>query len=444
MIDGLTRAEAPLPARPEIVPDEILSGALLRAAEVNGWPASAALNMVSRHGSGAAGANRPALFVMGTTFDLPGTAALLDWPVDAVLATTLSEPLTRIFGVANARCFGRMPRFRICPQCVREQRLIGRETIFPFLRGCTRHHVRFVDTCSCGARLAPFSQERNPFACPDPGCQRRWETLEAQPLEPCEDLRGRRIAHAYKVLLERGDHTLLAFVRTAQWLDGPLRWDGGWASVDDELESVAMAARRGVHSIAGLVASLVAREIPPERLFEIGPPVIDENLKCRNRKCPAHGSQWSMRQNGSRRGLAESYCAECGSRFLGDRTILSFDFENGSDISEIAVQRARARLATFHERVAGACDRLSERGVPLHIGLVFREACIPNAGYLRAHRLGLVAAIKSRMGDQVKRDDACLLPDPSGRWSSRMRLLDNNGRMQLRQWTTSHDLSTDG
>jgi hypothetical protein len=179
-----------------------------------------------------------------------------------------------------------------------------------------------------------------------------------------------------------------------------------------------LGSARFIASVTALVQALVGYQMPPESLFEA--PTSDRSKAiCRNQKCSSFGSGKHIKGNGYRGGVLETYCSLCASRFLGDRTILTFDFDSGSTtIHAPAVKRARARLAEWQERIAAACTDFEAADQPLHIREVFERAGVPLAGYLRAERLGLTRIIRERLGKLVLPDADSLWLDTSLKWRS--------------------------
>jgi hypothetical protein len=410
---------AALPVVIAPIADELLLGVGLRCDLANGFTAGSTLTMTARFPSGPSTYGRPGFSVTGSVFDEPELAGLLGWPISQVRETTYRDALTRLFGPkVESKRLGRLGSFRICPACISDFRLIRRETILPWVEQCPVHRIQLISDCSCGIPLRAHSSGQEPFHCPD--CWSDWGSLPRVRLDPWEDLRQRRIIHAYRTLIVRGDDTLPARIASATELDGPRRWDYGWSTRPFALERLNGLRKADLRSLASFVAAIVVREIPPERLFEPRPLRPRDRRTCGNTGCAFSGRPGSMRLNGIRPNGAESYCAECGSRYIGDRMILAFDLEHGGTVHPLVVAAARARLALFHERLPAACLRIREV-IPegsIHVGHVFREAGIPNARYLRARRLGLVQATLVLLGRSVSLDPDCVVPDPSPRWNS--------------------------
>lgn len=395
-----TLTSLPVMVRPR--PGEFLVGLLLRADEANSLPAGTLATMVRRHDSGTGLYGRASLAVLATTFDLEAVADLLEIPDAAVEATTFRGELRRLFGPqVSSRRLGVTGALRVCPVCVRPpDRLIRRETVLPLMHGCTRHHIWLRSRCACGAALDAYSKGR-PFTCLD--CGRDWSELPRQPLGPRDDLRQRRVLHAYEVLLRAGRSGIIEDARRVLARDEGDRWAHGWCLADDAAITEQAIEARHIKSIAAIVANLVLREIPPERLLEqvaVGP---HPGLVCGNRACPTFGSSTAIRVSAHRSNGIESYCAECGSRFLDGRTILSFDVDNGSpDLSPTSVRHARARLADYAMRLAEAAYFLSRYARGVEVDHVFHLAGVPLASHLRARRLGLVALVGRRLGRALR------------------------------------------
>ena len=395
-------ARAPFPVTVAPQPREFLPGLLLRGDEANGFPGGATAMMVRRHDSATRQFGRASLAVLGTTLDLAAIAELHATTLEAIEATTFRAELLRLFGphVGSER-LGPAGVFRVCPMCVRPgRRLIRRDTVLRLVHGCVVHGIWLRHRCVCETRLTPFAHV-DPFTCWD--CGRDWSELPRQPLGQRDWLRQRRVVHAYEVILQRAQPGIIEVARRVLGRDEGRRWDYGWCLADDAAITQRAGPPRYIKSVAGIVANLVLHEIPPERLFTeatVGP---HPELVCHNRTCTTFGTSAAIRISAHRSNGIESYCGECGSRFLGTRTILSFELDNGSpDLSRITVRCARARLADYAMRLAEAADFVKHNKGPENVDHVFHMAGVPLASHLRANRLGLVALVARRLGRPIR------------------------------------------
>ncbi len=393
--------------------DEFMPGLMLRDDEKNDFPPGGTASIVRRHDASTSQLGKSSLGILGTLFDREGLASLNGLEPGAVTALTWRAELERVFGpgVAASR-LGLKRRLSICPACVRPPlRLIRRQTALPLMHGCEVHGIWLRTACVCGAPIEPFGRvvDRRdpegrliaPFHCQS--CGRPWESLPRQPLGPRDELRQRRVAHAYQVVLGRGGPDVIENARRVLALDEGGRWDHGWCLSDDAaLAERAMEARH-VKSISAVVANLVLREIPPERVLERPREGPHPDLLCRNAECPTYGTSGAIRVSSERSNGTESYCAECGSRFLGERTILSYDLGNASgDLSRLTVLHAQARLADYAARLAEAATFLAYTDRSAEVDHVFHAAGVPQASHLRARRLGLVGLVARRLGRPVR------------------------------------------
>lgn len=405
-------------------PDELLLGLMLNADRANGLVAGSTGMMTRRHETSTRRFGQTAFSVLGTSFDLAAIATLLSLNPGEVERSTFIEPLRRMFGSnVTTRKLG-STGLRVCPSCLNEGWMIRRDAILPLIHGCPVHGQWLVTRCRCGRPLDAFSGFA-PFTCE---CGEAWSSLSSIRLAPRDALRQRRVVHAYRLILERGDARLEERARRVLSLDPGRRWDHGWCASDDyEIEHYGMAGK-DVKSLASIVANLVLRQIPPERLFERLPVGRHPLLVCHNEACPTFKSSTAMRVSAERSNGLESYCAECGSRYLGNRMILSFDRNHGSpDLNRIVVSVARARLADYGARLAAACDFLmadKDRNVArrIYIDHVFHMAGVPMSSHLRARRIGLVALVQQRLGTTPRQLPTVILDpefpavDASGRW----------------------------
>jgi hypothetical protein len=285
--------------------------------------------MVRRHDSSKRQFGKASLYVLATTVDLGAAAELLGTDVAAVEAGTYRRQLRRLFDEdAAAVTLELVGRLRVCPACISDRRFIGRETVLRLVHGCTEHGIWLRDHCPCGDPIEAFTGSDDPFCCTS--CGRGWGELPRQPLGRRDWLRQRRVAHAYGVILERGGSGVLEDVGRVAAASGVSRWHGGDCLTDDPAIEAAALAPKDIKSVTAAVANLVSREIPPERILEAPSEGPHPELACRNVKCPTAGTSVAIRVSAHRTNGVESYCSECGTRYLGIRTIWSYDEGNGS------------------------------------------------------------------------------------------------------------------
>ena len=413
MTDGQSSVQM-LPVALGPLPGERLAGLCLRNDEANGWPADSVARLISRYIGGGIGFAFPGQGVLATTQRLDVLAGHLGCSTEAIEATTLIHPMRRLFGPeVSPRRLGAVGNLRICPQCIAERRYLGLDTILPLVVSCIEHRVRLAERCSLGHLLGRPRIDAEPFTCTT--CGESWAKIKTRVLDGPTLLAQRRTVHAYRVILERGDRDLITRSRKLLGKKTPLRWQGPWATRNYVAGYPILVAH--IYSLTSVVATFVATEVPPERLFDEASPARGPSIVCLNEACLMHGRSESVHANGRRAGIVESYCAECGSRFLGDRIISSFDLDNGSaSLSPRAVLRSRSRLARFQARVAAAIDVMVTEGSEPKVASVLGRAGVPMAAQMRARRLGIRTVIGIRLGLSPPDVVAGNVIDASQRW----------------------------
>ncbi len=225
--------------------------------------------------------------------------------------------------------------------------------------------------------------------------------------------RARRLPSiaAYRWIFSELPPQLRKAAERIQTLDAPGRWNGGYEA------AIHRPVRRhpdgGPDSVAAIVSLLLARNLPPTRLAEVLPePRRGEPTTCLNRACRAPAE--FIRRNGARNGRWETYCAWCGSRFLGDRIICSFDYEHGDPrLSIKTVRHARARLALWRQAIEHAAAELRttrDADADIRIEEVFARSRVPDSGYVHARRLGLRRIAKAALSGDAYPDYYAGLP----------------------------------
>src|SRR5260370_33258402 len=182
------------PHRVAPLPDEWLTGLLLRCDEVNHWESGETFRYLL-HSTDHPGFGPDASLLVVPFSLLECLAQFLMVSPKRLLATTYSAELARLYPSDEPHpkfLLGpqyhsekRLRRFRrgqrelsrkrpihLCPVCVAQTRIIKRTEALPHLHYCPIHHVAFQGRCSCGTPLSFFSRGTPPFACS--GCGLDW------------------------------------------------------------------------------------------------------------------------------------------------------------------------------------------------------------------------------------------------------------------------------
>lgn len=105
----------------------------------------------------------------------------------------------------------------------------------------------------------------------------------------------------------------------------------------------------------------------------------------------------------------EKHCRACGTRFIGNRILSTFDFGHGQPRpTATQVRRARRRLARWRHDIRRVCLEEVAADVPITIEAAFGRAGVPLNANLRSARLGLTAIVRQAEARRSGRPEAAL------------------------------------
>lgn len=400
--------------RPRIEDDESLLGLVLRCDDANGWPGGTTAFYCRREIAKNGGRlNIAGAYIVATCIGLKRLARGLGVDVADVERTTFLPELRRLHPHSRPDAFQLRPTpsFRVCPQCIREDKLLTRSLLLPYIGLCPRHDEVFVYTCRCGAPLEPFRRLSVPFACPYCGCA--WADLRGEAAEADRLAANRRVVGIYGAMLSGYDATKLAIaamhIRYALGTHRAARTinpDDAHRSMLPTFKMMAAVPGDGVldprdpkrlclPSLPCVVASASALGLTADDLQE---PIDQYRMLtpvCLNRACPLYSRQ-GMGNIMHRGGHQARYCDECGSCFTGNHIRLAFEFAGGDDeeVDTAGVREAQERLRAWKGALVAACEGMLADDETIAVNSVFKRAALPSGKHLKARRLGLVGIVK--------------------------------------------------
>lgn len=343
---------------------ESLFGFTVRTDHANSLPVGTTVKMVARYTRGWRTLSQ-AYWASGSIFDLVRLARLTGNDLSAIQELTLMPALRRLFGnqdvpIESLGRFHGTPTF--CTDCWHEERLVRRTFLLPGIEACVWHDRRLVPFPLGASRLAG---------------------LAAAALAPEVLARQRDLYRVWALVLDTGTPEVLgAGYRVIARLGR------------DPSPAVSVIARRiqsGRHSAQTIVHALVALQIDPELLAEL---LADEAAPrpCPNQACPRFAPAPEVADPVR---PVERHCPICGSRFIGQRILLTFDPAHGHrSPSPRSVAKAVRRLRRWKVALRVACADLVAEGIEPTVGVAFPRARVPMNANLRAERLGLVAIVR--------------------------------------------------
>ena len=210
------------PHRVAPLPDEWLTGLLLRCDEANHWESGTTFWSVTRactvtdqqrwkrnmRDMQRWKRNIPS-FILPSPVNISALAHYLGMEKRLCLSTTYYEELVRCYDLVTPQPNQLYPffAFRLCPACLAEARLLRRWFLLPCLRYCPHHQVALLKTCSCDTPLFPFNQHTPPFTCPS--CRLDWAHLPLIQAQASYMKTEKKLLSHFTWLLTQGSPALL-------------------------------------------------------------------------------------------------------------------------------------------------------------------------------------------------------------------------------------------
>jgi hypothetical protein len=210
------------PHRVGPLPDEWLTGLLLRCDEENGWESGTTFWLVTKactkndrqrwkrkmRKQTDWKRNVPCLITLSSV-NISALTQYLGVEKRLCIATTYYAELARCYDLVNPPARLLYPRFtfRLCPACLAEARLIRRMFLLPCLRYCPRHQTTLLKICSCGTPLFPFNRHTPPFTCPS--CHLDWAYLPLILAQASHMETEKKLLAHFTWLLTQGNPALL-------------------------------------------------------------------------------------------------------------------------------------------------------------------------------------------------------------------------------------------
>lgn len=187
--------------------DEWLPEVMLRCDHANSWPVGTTGYYVAKGRPASTGhLNNAGAYIVATGVSLGRLARSTAVDREQLERTTFLPELRRLYGMARptASLLGTIPPFRVCPLCVGEGKMLGRQLALPNVGMCPRpgHNILLVDTCRCGVSLEPYRKGTAPFTCGD--CGLEWARLPAVAAKDDIATATKRVVALYDTFFTRG------------------------------------------------------------------------------------------------------------------------------------------------------------------------------------------------------------------------------------------------
>ena len=320
--------------------------------------------------------DRPAAYASGIVFDLERLAALSGNELAAIESLTFAPVLRRIYGTPNPsiRSLGQIP-FALCPVCWRSDQELHRLAAFlPGANACDRHLVGLFNACTCGVPLSPAPATVGRCG----SCALRWSDLRETELSAADADQHRRLTAAYAEAfgVPAGSGTRVFGEMLRHLRDRRTR--AKQPAMPLWLRAVS------IERMVSLFMALGGDEGLAEVIRRPGEPLPCPNAACLRFDLAGCNDAF------------ERHCRVCGTRFVGQRILSTFDVDHGQPAPSVQrVRRARRRLARWRIELRRACTALADANEPVTVMRAFPLAGVPLNANLRAPRLGLTEIVRA-------------------------------------------------
>lgn len=401
---------------------ESLYGFLLRLDSGNSFNPGTVMSMIKKHTTGKMSLNRPGLFVIGKIFDLEKLSEIAGLSYELILDLTLLPALKRLFRIKDVypALAGYSPFFKICPICMKTGRLPLLH-IFQNISICTEHGVSLIDRCKCGEKIRLFTSDIKFFCCPL--CNTNYQNIEPKFINDRDiELKTRSLQKSYESILMDGICFINDFEELAKGFENRLKHLAYTQELTHgnykRIFGYSAANIKNGHglsniSLSKIIDTLYGLNCTPEQFRNIEYDKKALKIESNNTykesfeefsTCPNIYCKYFMKTNenvirlyGKTRlytgkEMIEEYCTYCGTRFVGDNIIQSYDYNPGLTMYDIEI--AQERIRKWHENLTTTCLEAISKRIPITLTGCFKSAGIPIGKSYFVERLGLVKILE--------------------------------------------------
>ncbi|MGE5328880.1 MAG: TniQ family protein [Deltaproteobacteria bacterium] len=400
---------------------ESLHGFLLRLDAANNFNAGCVLNMVKKHETGQTSFNRPGLFILGSSFDLNLLAKLVNVDYECIVNLTFAPVLTRIFRTEKVypSLLGYSSSFKICPQCILEKNI---PLLFSLskIKLCPTHNLMLIERCICGNTIQLFSAANLPYYCPI--CNIPLDYLQSIWVDKKSSIYAKQkyLYNAYSSMIYSNIDLVHKNEELAQGLENrfqSISYKQGIYrkkfSCEFGQEAYKMYNGHGISnlSLTKIVDILHGLNYTPKQFRDIKVPVNSNrivndfneqevqgnNQGCPNIYCKDFNLNTNVRFLGKKKQysgevLIEQYCQTCGTRFIGNNIVQSYDHNPG--LRQYDIELARARIEKWQNDLISTCKEMINKRIPITLTGCFKIAGIPIGKAYFTDRLGLITILE--------------------------------------------------
>ncbi|SET61910.1 TniQ protein [Natronincola peptidivorans] len=402
--------------------DESLYSYLLKLDSINNFSPGSILDIIKNHNTGRVSLNRPGLFTVATVLNLPKLCELINLGIDDMLKLTLIPVIKKIFRVDNIypKLIGYSPFFKICPNCIAEKNL-PLVHVFNNISICFKHNTLLHHKCLCGNQVKIFSIESDSYCCPY--CCTPYATLPIVKADVKNATYKKQLFYnnIYNSLLHDNISLIHDHEDIKAGFENRLQYLANLNEIPTKqiknMLGYEISLTKNGHGLSNLSISKIAemlyffnctvREFRDLEFAYNAQKIQSVHFKAEEKsvwKCPnIYCKYYNQKDKGnvkhygnktlkSDEVITERYCKVCGTRFIGNDIIQSYDYNPGLRVYDI--ERARSRISIWQEKLKNTCNDMIKQRVPITLTGAFKTSGIPIGKSYFADRLGLIAILE--------------------------------------------------
>lgn len=402
---------------------ESLWGYLIRLDYANNYPIGTVLSAIKLHSTSTYSLNKPGLFICGTIFNLEKLTSITCLTYKELDELTFSPYLQKLFHTERVypEMLGYSNNFKICPNCIKENKL-PLIHILNDITICSEHRMRLIDKCACGKSLHFFSKTEANLSCPK--CSKSYKELISKSTESI-DLDEYIFYELYSSIFD----SEVSLINDNEDINSALEYrfhyilkeKGISASEFKSIFGYSIANAKNGQGLKNISLQTIIRTINSLGYTLKGfqniqfqtdiKKISNISINTKEHTCPnVYCSQYqvygndNIKQYGKRKSksgayLMEEYCKICGTRFIGDNIIQSYDYNPG--LRQYEIDKTQERIKGWQNSLMKVCEEMIKNRVPITLTNCFKKARIPIGKTYFIDRLGLISILEEYAEKQV-------------------------------------------
>jgi hypothetical protein len=417
--------------------NESLYGYSIRLDIINNYPLGTTLKLINYHKTGRLLLNRPGLFITGKTFNFKKLSEVTNISIEELNNLTFSPSLYRIYNSQRIypESLTYSKSFKICPSCVTNN-LHPLLFLLEDIAYCQYHNVQLYNKCICGEKILLFYADTKANYCPN--CGFPYRSLKLIPIDnkSKEFQKKEYYFNAYKDIL----FNHINLVHDGEQINNGLEKRLNYLIYENKIKhsdfkylfGYNISNAKNGHGLSNLSISSIIHALyklnisvtefrdlhintKVNKITNIYPAINEKSTQhtCPNIYCSDFNliSLGNIKYYGKRiinSGIVkiEEFCSTCGTRFIDNNIIQSYDYNPG--LRQYDIEKARCRIIAWQQDLKKVCEEMIQCRIPITLTGCFKKAGIPIGKTYFIDRLGLINILEEYARKQIE-DSLCWL-----------------------------------